>query len=209
MRVVKRPWHLPCLAWLILALPPVRQALELSMVTHMLVQLPLLAVVGWWLGQTLPQALKNKLAPWNRWGVTGIILVTFTLLYWMLPRALDGAVSETSFEVAKFITIPLFIGVALSLSWPQLNTIARGVLKAEFWAMFMRLGWLYVVLPDRLCANYLLGEQRILGWALLVLGSLWAVLWTLRILFGVRLRWRWMPELAASTSFFKEWRKSR
>jgi len=183
---VNQPWLPPCLAWLVLALPPARHILELSMITHMLVQLPLLAVIGWWLGQTLPENLKDKLAPWNRWGATGIVLVTFTTLYWMLPRALDAAISERFFEIVKFVSIPLFIGVALNLSWPQLNTIVRGVLKVEFWAMFMRLGWLYAVLPDRLCANYLLGEQRILGRALLLLGCLWAILWTLRILFGIR-----------------------
>lgn len=192
---VKQQWYFPCLAWVLLALPPLRHLLELSMVTHMLVQLPLLAFAGWWFGQTLPEHFKHKVAPWNRWGVTGMILVVLTMLYWMLPRALDAAISEPIFETAKFIVIPLFIGTALSLSWPQLNIIARGVLKLEFWAMFMRLGWLYVVLPDRLCANYLLGDQRILGYILLTLGSIWATAWTLRILFGIR--WR-MPRISAS-----------
>lgn len=186
MKQVRYRWYLPCLVWVLLALPFVRHTLELSMVVHMLVQLPILALVGWWFGQTLPEELKRKIAPWNRWGITGIILVVITMLYWMLPRALDAAISEPAFELAKFITIPLFIGTALSLSWFQLNPIARGVLKVEFWAMFMRLGWLYVVLPNRLCESYLLGEQRILGYILLILGGIWALNWTLRVLFGVR-----------------------
>lgn len=192
---IKQQWYFPCLVWALLALPPLRHLLELSMVTHMLVQLPLLAFVGWWFGQTLPERFKRKIAPWNRWGVTGMALVILTMLYWMLPRALDAAISEPAFEIAKFTMIPLLIGVAFSLSWPQLNIIAQGVLKLEFWAMFMRLGWLYVVLPDRLCANYLLGDQRILGYALLILGSIWAISWTLRILFGVR--WQ-RPRILAS-----------
>jgi hypothetical protein len=158
------------------------------MVAHMLVQIPALAFVGWWFGQTFSEEFKHKIAPWNRWGITGMTLVVVTTIYWMLPRALDAAISDPVFEIAKFITVPLFIGTALSLSWLQLHPIAQGVLKLEFWAMFMRLGWLYMVLPDRLCANYLLGEQRILGRALLILGGVWAVSWTLRVLFGVR--WR-------------------
>lgn len=75
----------------------------------------------------------------------------------------------------------------------------------EFWAMFMRLGWLYVVLPDRLCANYLLGEQRILGRALLILGGIWAVNWTLRVLFGVK--WK-KPKMLASSPSLSEKNKS-
>lgn len=198
---VRQGWYLPCLVWGLLALPPLRHALELSMITHMLVQLPALALVGWWLGQTLPERVKNRIAPWNRWGITGMILVVVAVLYWMLPRALDAAISEPAFEIAKFITVPLFIGTALSLSWFQLSPVARGVLKLEFWAMFMRLGWLYMVLPDRLCANYLLGEQRILGRALLILGSIWAASWVLRILFGVK--WR-RPQVLASNPFLSE-----
>lgn len=183
---VKHRWYLPCLVWVLLALPPLRHVLELSMVTHMLVQLSALALVGWWFGQTFSEEFKRKVAPWNQWGITGMTLVVVTMLYWMLPRALDAAISEPAFEVVKFVTIPLFIGTALSLSWFQLHPIAQGVLKLEFWATFMRLGWLYMVLPDRLCANYLLGDQQILGRILLVLGSVWAVSWTLRILFGVK-----------------------
>lgn len=194
---VREQWYLPCLIWILLALPPLRHLLEISMAAHMLVQIPLLAFVGWWFGQTLPEGFKRKIAPWNRWGVAGMVLVGSTMLYWMLPRALDAAISEPLFEIAKFIAIPLFIGTALNLSWSQLNPIAQGVLKLEFWAMFMRLGWLYVVLPDRLCANYLLGDQRILGRTLLILGSIWALSWALRILFGVR--WR-KPRMLASKS---------
>ncbi|KFI21346.1 membrane protein [Nitrosococcus oceani] len=205
MKVSRRSWYLPCLIWGLLALPPLRHALEMSMITHMLVQLPVLAFLGWWLGQTFPEKLKRRIAPWNRWGISGMILVVVTVFYWMLPRALDAAISEPLFEIAKFIGIPLFVGTALSLSWFQLNFIARGVLMLEFWAMFMRLGWLYVVLPDRLCANYLLGEQRILGRALLILGGIWAVSWTLRVLFGVK--WK-KPKMLASNLSLSEKNKS-
>ncbi len=182
---IKQEWLLLA-AVVILAVPPMQRFLEQSMVTHMLIQIPALIIIGWMIGKMLPENWKNKIAPWNRWGITGMALVIVIMTYWMLPRTLDAAVSEWEFELAKFITVPV-MGIALNLSWPQLNPIAQGVLKLEFWATFMRLGWLYLDLPDRLCANYLLSDQRILGQLLLLGGSAWAIAWTLRVMFGTRI----------------------
>lgn len=182
---IKQEWLL-LTAFIILALPPMQQFLEQSMVTHMLVQIPALTIIGWVFGTTLPENWRHKLSPWNRWGITGMAFVIVIMTYWMLPRALDVAVSEWYGELAKFITIPL-MGIALGISWPQLNPIAQGVLKLEFWATFMRLGWLYLDLPDRLCANYLLSDQRVLGQLLLLIGSAWAIAWMLRVMFGTRI----------------------
>lgn len=182
---IKREWLLLA-AFVALALPPLRQFLEQSMVTHMLVQIPILAIIGWMIGKSLSENWKNKIASWNRWGITGMALAIVIMAYWMLPRALDAAISEWYFELIKFITIPV-MGMSLSLSWPLLHPVAQGVFKLEFWATFMRLGWLYLDLPDRLCANYLLSDQRILGQLLLLGGSAWAIAWTLRIMFGTKI----------------------
>ncbi|WP_350283006.1 hypothetical protein [Nitrosomonas sp.] len=182
---IKLEWLLLA-ALIILVLPPMQQFLEQSMVTHMLVQLPALTVIGWRLGRALPESWSNKIAPWNRWGITGMAFAIIIMTYWMLPRALDAAVSEWYIELAKFITVPA-MGIALGISWPLLNPIAQGVLKLEFWATFMRLGWLYLDLPDRLCANYLLSDQRVLGQLLLLIGSAWAIAWTLRVMFGTKI----------------------
>ena len=186
MRLKIKPEKLLLAALIILALPPIQHFLEQSMVTHMLVQLPALTVIGWMLGRALPENWSNKIAPWNRWGITGMTFVVIMMAYWMLPRALDAAVSEWHIELAKFISVPA-MGIALGISWPQLNPIAQGVLKLEFWATFMRLGWLYLDLPDRLCANYLLSDQRIMGQLLLLIGSAWAIAWMLRVMFGIRI----------------------
>lgn len=175
--------HLPLIALLLLATPPLQRLLEQSMITHMLVQIPLLVITGWFIGLNLPEHWQNRIAPWNRKGVTGIVFVIFVMAYWMLPRALDDALSEWPVELAKFATLSL-AGIALKLSWHQLHPIARGILKLEFWATLMRLGWLYIDLPERLCANYLLSEQRILGQLLLVTGGLWAISWIIQIMFG-------------------------
>ena len=178
MRLKIKPEWLLLAAFIILTLPPMQRFLEQSMVTHMLVQLPALTVIGWIFGRTLPESWSNKIAPWNRWGITGMALAIVIMTYWMLPRALDAAVSEWYVELGKFITVPA-MGIALGVSWPQLNPIAQGVLKLEF--------WLYLDLPDRLCANYLLSDQRVLGQLLLLIGSAWAIAWTLRVMFGTKI----------------------
>ncbi|MDF0678393.1 MAG: hypothetical protein P0107_04920 [Nitrosomonas sp.] len=72
-------------------------------------------------------------------------LAIVIMTYWMLPRALD-AVSEwyvQSWENSS----PSAMGVALGVSWPQLNPIAQRFSKLEFWATFMRLGWLISIYP--------------------------------------------------------------
>ena len=79
----------------------------------------------------------------------------------------------------------LFIGMALSLTNKVVHPIVKGVFLLESWAMLGRLGYLYKVSPERLCSNYLLNEQQLLGTALIYLAVLSAIIWALRVLFGV------------------------
>lgn len=154
-----------------LALPPVRHALEASMTLHMLVQLPLLAVAGWWLASLLPPRANRALAAWNRSGITGFVLVSLTAMVWMLPRMLDASLEAPLVELAKFVTIPALIGMPLALSWPLAGFVARGVFLVEVAATPFRLGWLYLVADERLCSNYLLSDQQLLGKFLIAIGA--------------------------------------
>lgn len=169
--------------WLALALPPVRHALEATMTLQMLVQIPLLALAGYRLRPLLPQRVTNSLAAWNRGGVSGLLLVSLTAMIWMLPRTMDAALGVPWVEMAKFITVPLLVGLPLTISWPCTGFVVRGVFLAEVIATAFRLGWLYLVSPQRLCSNYLLGDQQRLGECMLAIGSAfflwiaWKLLW--------------------------------
>jgi hypothetical protein len=96
---------------------------------------------------------------------------------------LDAALDEPSVALAKFLSVPLLIGMPLALSWPQSGFVVRGVFLSEVTATCFRLGWLYRVSPQRLCANYLLADQQTLGKAFFVIGSAivlllaWKLLW--------------------------------
>ncbi len=177
-----RAWLGPVL-WLALALPPVRHALEATMTLQMLAQIPLLALAGYRPRPWLPRRVADTLAAWNRGGVSGLLLISLTAMIWMLPRTMDAALEVPWVEMVKFAAVPLLIGLPLAISWPYAGFVVRGVFLAEVIATAFRLGWLYLVSPQRLCSNYLLGDQQQLGECLLAIGSAlflwitWKLLW--------------------------------
>jgi hypothetical protein len=68
--------------------------------------------------------------------------------------------------------------------------IVRGVFLLELIATFFRMGWLYLIWPDRLCNNYLLGDQQRLGWYMVLIGA------TLLLWVAVKLLWGRMDTFA-------------
>ena len=176
-----------CLAgailWAVLAIPPVRYLLEATMTRQMLVQMPLLALAGWWLAQAAPDWLERVLAPWNHRGISGLLLASLTGMVWMLPLAMDAALDDPRVTLLKYLSLPLLLGAPVALSWRHAGFVVRGVVLLEVIATSVRLGWLYLISPVRLCSNYLLGDQQRLGRMLLVVGAaillrlVWQLMW--------------------------------
>lgn len=158
--------------WAVLALPPARHALEASMTLQMLVQIPLLALAGWWVAASLPRRWIEASDAWNRSGISGMLLASFAAAVWMLPRMLDAALETPWVTLAKFVSVPLLIGVPLAVSWPRAGFVVRGAWLVEVVATAFRLGWMYLVSPVRLCSNYLLDDQQRLGQWMLAIGVL-------------------------------------
>lgn len=183
MKFAARPWLVGVVLWVVLAMPPVRHALESMMTLQMLVQIPLLALAGWLLASGSPDWLARHIARWNHRGISGLLLASLAGMVWMLPRAMDAALDDPRFAVAKFLSVPLLIGAPLALSWPRAGFVVRGVFLTEAIATALRLGWLYLISPERLCSNYLLGDQQLLGKLLLAVGSAiilfvgWKLMW--------------------------------
>ena len=159
------------LLFLVLLAPPLRHALEASMTAQMLVQIPLLAAAGWLAAMALPARLSAAIGTCNEHGIGGLVLATLASAFWMLPRALDAAVTDPSISLAKYLSVPLLIGLPLALSWPRMGFVIKGVLLLEGIATLLRLGWLYLVSPERLCNLYLLDDQQRLGRLLLLIGT--------------------------------------
>jgi hypothetical protein len=144
---------------IILGLPSSRTLLEGSMATHMLVQIPLLAVAGALASTVLPAKFAVWLQPFNRHGATGIVLATVTVVYWMVPLNLDSALSDSIPEMAKFITLPVVVGMVGALSWDALPGVAKGLILAQMISMLDVVAWLYHGTPTRLCTYYLIDQQ--------------------------------------------------
>lgn len=171
-----RAMHLALLVFLLMLLPPLRHVLEASMTAQMLVQIPLLIGVGLLLSHAVPARWGAAAARYDCAGVNGLLLATVVAAFWMLPRSLDASITQTAFSAAKYLSIPLLIGLPFGLSWPRMGFIVRGVFMLELIATFFRMGWLYLIWPERLCSNYLLGDQQHLGKYMIAIGvmlSLW------------------------------------
>jgi hypothetical protein len=159
------------LLYIVLLAPPVAAWLEGSMVGHMLVQIPLLALAGSLVAHGASGGRGAVFAGFNTGGVPGLLVALFAAAAWMLPRMLDAALRSALVEAAKFITVPLLVGAPLALSWPLLPPVARGVVWANLISHAAVLGWLYSVAPNRLCTRYLLDQQATLGTTLLIVAA--------------------------------------
>ena len=178
-------------SWALLAVPAARNALELTMVRHMLVQLPLLALIGACIGALWLDAHRTGKAAialravqqFNAGGATGILAASFVVMLWMLPRCLDLARLDTAIDALKFITVPA-AGLAVAVSWARLPVIARAVVHIEVIASFWRFGWGYLAADTRLCLAYLADDQQRAGELLLWAGAVYAIVVVWGPLFG-------------------------
>ena len=193
----KRCLAVAACTWFVLALPPVRAALESSMTLHMLVQLPLLAGIGYLLGRAWLDARDGGPAAralgavqsFNAGGLTGLLAASFIMVLWMLPRFLDLARLDVSVDALKYFCVPA-AGLAVALSWPRVPVIARAVVHLEVIATFLRFGWAYAAADERLCLVYLAGDQQRVGELLLWIGAIYAVAVAWRPMFGTGWRGR-------------------
>jgi hypothetical protein len=166
-------------AWLALAFAPLRSILEGNMAAHMTLQLPLLIGVGLALASVVRRHEPRWLSDADWLGIPGIVAVIFGTSFWMLPRALDGAVADPWIDLSKFLSLPLLVGLPLGLSWQRMPPLGRAFIWANFIPKLGAIGGLYLAAPTRLCAYYRLDQQATAGWTLIiiavVLGALWFV----------------------------------
>jgi len=149
--------------------------LEHTMVGHIVIGFPLLISFGFYIGRRN----ANVFCRFATGGIPAILLATFTLAFWMIPRWVDASVTSLGVALIKYLCLIFFVGFMLGGSWAHLHFITKAVIKIEFLTMLFRLGWLYLVSPERLCNNYLLAEQLVLGKLFLAIGLLLTLLFCL------------------------------
>lgn len=161
-------------AVLLLAAVMLREPLEALPLTHVLVQLPMLA----WAGAIMAPATRLGQGEWNRGGWTSLIVAGSGIAFWMLPRHIDAAIADSAWEVGKFVSLPLLIGLPLRLGWMRAHPLLRGVLKAKALSMLGVMAFLYTHAPVRLCNAYLMEDQYRLGVGFLAVALLLAAAWS-------------------------------
>lgn len=155
--------------YIFLMIPPVIHLSESIMSIHMHMQMPLLAVVGMLMTPFLQKTFPTFFRKWNKNGIPGIILFLIVFSYWLLPRMMDEALILTHVEIFKFISWPFLIGVPLRDSWSKLSNRWKNITYIVTSVVYLFMAWLYIFSPDQLCNNYLIVEQRTLGWGFLII----------------------------------------
>ena len=162
---------------LTLSMPPLRSLIELSMVWHMVVQMPMLLGAGWFLaGRPCGEAYAALPKTWDHFGLTSFMIAQAIFSYWMLPSALDRAVVLPLVDLLKLLS--LFCGGALlqramarSPSAVQLFFVGFAV------SMLFAAGSFMATADQRLCNAYSLESQWKAGVGLLALGIVSSALW--------------------------------
>jgi len=152
-----------------------RDLLEAHPASHVLVQLPLLALAGaLWVGKK-----RASTSEWNQGGIASLLVALTGIIFWMLPRSIDAALTSPFMEAFKFISLPLFVGAALRMGWNAAPDLLRGFLKAQTLSMLGVAAFLYTHAPVRLCNAYLVSEQEELGYGFLIAAIVLALYWAL------------------------------
>ena len=168
------------LAAVALSLPPMRALIEQSMVWHMLVQMPLLVLAGWFAAAAWAPSRGLR---WNRFGLSGLMLAQCILAYWMIPALVDRAVVLPWVDAAKLATLWL-AGLALRVGYRQAPPLVQLFFIGYGLPMMAWLGFYLASTDLRLCNAYSLESQARAGWGLLGLASLLGLAWAIDLRHG-------------------------
>lgn len=148
-------------------LPPLSQFWQARLITHLLVQYPLLIIAGATAGAALARSRETH---WT--AAPALLCAAFALGFWMLPRWIDAAVESGALDLLKAGCLFALVGLPLGWGWALAGPILRGFVWANVISMLGVMGWLQLAIPARLCNSYLLADQRQLGLALLMLAGM-------------------------------------
>jgi hypothetical protein len=163
--------------------PPLRQLVESRMALHMLVQFPTLLACGWLLSRLAVgvRPVWRHFDALNAHGLLGITIASCVLGIWMVPAALDLALLTEPMRWAKYATLCL-AGLLLGRSYLCMNAEVEVFFTGMLAWMMATVGLVYQTMPQRLCVNYLIDEQRWTGSGLVFYAAALALvcLWRLR-----------------------------
>lgn len=104
------------------------------------------------------------------------MVATATVTAFMVPRALDLAVSRLDVDVAKALLL-LMAGVLLHLSWERAGAVGQAFFVGNLAWMTAVIGLLLRELPVRVCTSYLASDQLHAGTGLVLLAGAVGARW--------------------------------
>jgi len=157
-----------------LLLTPVRDFIVATMTGHMLVQIPLLLLAGFLI--SAPSGASMRRSWLNPGGAPGLLMTAAVLTTWMVPRALDLAVTSNGIALLESSTL-LAGGVLLRHSWQRAGAIGQAFFIGNLTWMAAVAGLLLRDAPVRVCTTYLVRDQRYAGTGLLLVATAIGVRW--------------------------------
>ncbi len=148
------------LLFIFLILPPVAAIMESVMIVHMHMQMTLLVISGLLMGRFFQLKFPRFFSKWNANGIPGILLFVIIWSYWMVPRAMDEALTMQMVELFKFGSLPFLAGVPLRDSWKKIGAAGQKVIFGFLVIMFSLMALLYIGADSQICNNYLEVEQK-------------------------------------------------
>ncbi|XLZ71883.1 hypothetical protein ABT364_07905 [Massilia sp. SR12] len=107
------------------------------------------------------------LGRWDAHGLAGLTWLLLASAYWMVPRALEQALTLPLAELGKFASLFL-AGFLLPAALARAAAAVQLFFLGNFCAMMAIAGMLYQDMPQRLCNAYTLDDQVITGVGLVV-----------------------------------------
>ena len=164
-----------------------RVSLTALMSLHMLVQIPLLVLAGlfaeqawrgWHALSGAAPAAQNRHWSWDEYGIPGLLLVSLIGACWMIPKALDDALTDWRVAAFKYLGLPV-CGWVLQASLRHSNVIIKLFFLGNFCWMSAIVGMVYLDQPIRLCNAYLQDDQDWSGRGLIALAIVLPSSWLL------------------------------
>jgi hypothetical protein len=147
------------------ALPPFGTLLMRTMLTQMLVQIPLLFFAAAIWGTRVHLSPHARWRAWNAQGASGLLASALALTFWMTPIALDHAASAWTWEAAKIASVAS-AGFIAGASWRLGSAVTHIFYLGNMLWMTATVGMLYQESTDRYCNAYLWDDQVLTGQAL-------------------------------------------
>jgi Na+/citrate or Na+/malate symporter len=167
---------------MVLALPGIRTVFEQHMLSHMLIQLPLLVICGVWIADYILERIAFEIE--LHFALPLLLIALIASMFWMVPRFLDASLEGYSYFLLKFISLPLLVGIPLACGWRNVGPVIKSFFMANLLSMLIVLAWLYVEAPIRLCNYYLINEQQDVGKTIIYIALGISLYWVSKLFIG-------------------------